>query len=276
MMARLISRRARGLGLAALCLCLPVWAAAADLADSFSTFGDPAARMDHGAWQQLLDDYLVESPDGVNRFAYGEVSEADGEALDNYLAALQALNPKAFGRDAQMAYWINLYNAETVRVILAHYPLASIRDISYSLFSRGPWKEPLLEVNQTPLSLDNVEHDILRPVFADHRIHYAVNCASIGCPNLQREAYTADNLESLLDAGEQAYVNHQRGVAVVSGRARLSSIYDWYGEDFADDEAGLLEHLRARAAPDLAEALEGVSRVSGYDYDWALNEAAAR
>lgn len=276
MMARLFGRRARGWGLAALCLCLPVSAAVADLADSFSTFGDPAARIDHGAWQQLLDHYLVESPDGINRFAYGEVSESDRAALDNYLAALQSLNPEAFGRDAQMAYWINLYNAETIRVILAHYPLESIRDISYSLFTLGPWKEPLLNVNETPLSLDNVEHDILRPVFTDHRIHYAVNCASIGCPNLQRQAYTADNLESLLDAGEQAYVNHQRAVAVVDGRARLSSIYDWYGEDFASDEVGLLAHLRARAAPDLSEALEGVSRVDGYHYDWALNEAAAR
>ena len=276
MMARFLGRRARGWGLAALCLCLPVSAATADLADSFNTFGDPAARIDHGAWQQLLDDYLVESPDGVNRFAYGEVSEADRAALDNYLAALQALNPQSFGRDAQMAYWINMYNAETVRVILKHYPLESIRDISYSLFTRGPWKEPLLEVNDTPLSLDNVEHDILRPVYTDHRIHYAVNCASIGCPNLQREAYTADNLEALLDAGEQAYVNHQRGVAVVDGRVRLSSIYDWYGEDFAHDDEGLLAHLRVRAAPDLAAALEGVSRIDGYDYDWALNEAAAR
>ena len=127
------------------------------------------------------------------------MSEEDLEILDDYLQMLESVQVTDLNPDEQFAYWINLYNALTIWVILEHYPVESIQDISYGLLTRGPWKENLATVEGVDLSLDDIEHEILRPVFQDNRIHYAVNCASIGCPNLQSTAFTSNNLEDLLE-----------------------------------------------------------------------------
>ena len=174
--------------------------------------------------------------------------------------------------EQQYAYWINLYNATTVKIILQEYPVKSILDISFDLLSSGPWQEPLLEVEGQPLSLDDIEHEILRPLFKDNRIHYAVSCASMGCPNLQRVAFTAGNLEELLEQGAQQYINHPRGVSIRGGSLAVSSIYDWYGEDFGDSEQELINHFLAYAKDDLKIKISSADGISEYVYDWALNE----
>ena len=112
----------------------------------------------------------------------------------------------------------------------------------------------------------------LRPIWRDPRTHYALNCASIGCPNLAGRAYTRDHLERLLEEGARDYVNHPRGAAWQDGELRASSIYDWYQEDFGGTEAGVLGHLLRYARPELAERLRGYVGLMDYDYDWSLNE----
>jgi len=234
------------------------------------------ARIDHGAWNRFLVLYVVPDAEGVRRVDYGAVSDADRRALDAYVERLESVPISAMSRDEQLAYWINLYNALTVRVVLEHYPVASIRDISISpgLFSVGPWGKKLAEVEGEALSLDDIEHRILRPIWRDPRIHYAVNCAAVGCPNLREEAFTAANAERLLELGAREYVNSSRGVIAVGDRgARVSSIYVWFKEDFGDSDAGVLSHLRAYAEPELERALAGVERIAGHDYDWTLNDA---
>jgi hypothetical protein len=111
-------------------------------------------------------------------------------------------------------------------------------------------------------------------VFKDPRVHYAVNCASVGCPNLQPEAFTAAKLESLLDAGARAYVNHPRGVTVSADGVRVSSIYSWFKADFGDNDAAVLKHLGKYAKPDLAQKLKSADRIAGDSYDWTLNDVA--
>ena len=236
------------------------------------------ASVDHGAWQRLLDSYLAPGADGVNRFAYGRVSPADREALNAYVAHLAATRVGALKRAEQLAYWINLYNALTVRLVLDHYPVASIRDIAISpgLFAVGPWGKPLIEVEGEALTLNDIEHRILRPIWGDPRIHYGVNCASIGCPDLQARAFTAETAEALLEAAARAYVNHPRGARVEAGRLTVSSIYAWFREDFGANEAGVIAHLKPYAVPELATALEAVEAIDAYEYDWALNDAAPR
>ena len=123
-------------------------------------------------------------------FDYAAVTQADRTALKTYLKDLQAVRVTTLPRRAQMPFWINLYNALTVEVILDNYPVKSIRDIKSGLFSSGPWSTELVRVEGHDLSLDDIEHEILRPIWKDKRIHYAVNCASIGCPNLAAKAYT--------------------------------------------------------------------------------------
>ncbi len=238
---------------------------------------DPGATetVDHSAWQRILGAYLAPGAGGVNRFAYASVAPADRQALDGYIARLAATPVSALHRPEQLAYWINLYNALTVQVVLDHYPVASIHDIAISpgLFAIGPWDKALIEVEGAAVSLNDIEHRILRPIWRDPRVHYALNCASIGCPDLQASAFTGAGAEALLEAAARAYVNHPRGARVENGRLTVSSIYAWFREDFGNTEAGAIAHLKRYAGPDLATALETVTNIEDYEYDWALNES---
>ena len=241
------------------------------------TAHDPAstATVDHSAWQRFVEAYVAPGADGVNRIAYGRVAAADRKALDDYIAALAATPVSTYGRAEQFAFWVNLYNALTVRVVLDHYPLESILDIGISpgWFAIGPWGRKLVTIAGEELSLDDIEHRILRPIWRDPRIHYAVNCASIGCPNLRAEAFTGANAEAALERAARDYVNNSRGAAVRDGRLVVSSIYAWYKEDFGDSDAGVIDHLRAYADGELAAALDGIARIADDRYDWALNDA---
>ena len=230
--------------------------------------------VDHTKWAQILESYLVVSEDGLNRFRYGAVTPQDKEVLKAYLKELQAQKVTGLNRDEQFAYWMNLYNALTIDVVLDHYPVKSIRNIGLSgFFSIGPWKAPLVTVEGQELSLDDIEHGILRALWKDPRIHYGVNCASIGCPNLQPEPFTGATVNTVLDEAAVAYVNHPRGAWVEKGRLTVSSIYSWFKVDFGNNDAGVIAHLTQYADKDLKAELETVSRVNGYAYDWNLNEA---
>lgn len=240
------------------------------------TAHDPSAvtTIDHNPWDRFLKTYVSAFPDGVNRVAYARVSDIDRKRLDRYIDDLTVLPISAYSRDEQRAYWINLYNALTVQLILDHYPVKSIRRIKPNVFSIGPWRKKLITVEGERLGLDDIEHRILRPIWRDPRLHYAVNCASIGCPNLGTEAYTASNADTLLDRGAQTYVNNARGAEFRNGRLIVSSIYKWFQEDFGDSDKGVIEHLQRYAEPTLAARLNGTKKISGDRYDWALNDAS--
>ena len=235
---------------------------------------------DHEPWARLLKTWVTEGEGGSpNRFDYGglKASPHDRAALKAYIASLETVDPEALSREEAFAFWVNLYNALTVEVVVDHYPVASIRDIDISpgLFSTGPWGRKFVTVAGRELSLDDIEHGILRPQFGDPRVHYAVNCASIGCPDLAAEAYRGDNLDAMLDEAARAYVNSARGARVEGGELTASSIFKWYRKDFGGTEAGVLAELRKYAAPGLLEKLENVVSVASYDYDWSLNDTAA-
>ena len=235
---------------------------------------DPAsvARIDHAAWTSLLRTYLVAGD--VNRFRYSAVTPADRRALDAYIAGLARLPISRYRRAEQLAYWINLYNALTVAVVLDHYPVASIRDIDISpgWFSHGPWDKALVTIEGEPVTLNDIEHRILRPIWHDPRIHYAVNCASLGCPDLQPVAFTADNAEQLMEQGARQFIN-SRGAALISGRLVVSSLYVWFTEDFGGSEQSVLDHLRRYAGARLGAALAHRTRIDADAYDWRLNDA---
>jgi hypothetical protein len=185
-------------------------------------------------------------------------------------------------RAEAFAYWGNLYNAVTLKVVLDRYPVDSIRDIkSDSWFDprayTGPWRQLRVTVEGRRLSLDDIEHEIMRPTFKDPRVHYVVNCASDGCPNLLDRAWRAATLEADMEAAARAFVNHPRGVAVLpDGTLRVSSIYRWFIADFGGNDAGLLAHFRQYAQGDLARHLAGTPRIAQDSYDWSLNRARPR
>ncbi|MEZ5670417.1 MAG: DUF547 domain-containing protein [Alphaproteobacteria bacterium] len=266
--------------LAILILLVPAAAAAAPDAELWTrwTGHDPAsqATVDHGAWSAFLARYRVDGPDGIARVRYGAVTPADRAALDAYLDRMAATRVTALARAEQRAFWINLYNALTVRTVLDHFPVDSIRDIDISpgVFADGPWGAELVAVEGVPLTLDDIEHRILRPLWADPRTHYVVNCAALGCPDLPAAALTAATMEAALDAAARAYVNHPRGAAVTAdGELVVSSIFDWYAADFGGSDAAVIAHLARYAAPALASRLAGIDAIADDAYDWWLNRA---
>lgn len=230
--------------------------------------------VDHRLWQTFLTQYLQTShPSGIHRMNYKAVTPQDRQLLNNYLKMLQSLPISSYNSKEQKAYWINLYNALTVQVILNHYPVTSIRDINISpgLFSRGPWDAKLAQVEGETLSLNDIEHRILRPLWKDNRIHYAANCASLGCPNLAPVPYTAENMEQLLEQGAKEYVNHPRGAVFQKETLHVSTIYLWYQDDFGGSTQGLIQHLRHYATGALAHQLQSEPEALEGDYDWQLN-----
>ena len=227
----------------------------------------------HEAWDGILKKYISEK-DGINLFGYSRVSEADKKALKGYLDALSQTRVRSLSKKEQLAYWINMYNALTIDLIIDNLPLESIRDVSGGLFGGGPWDDEIITVEGEVLTLNDIEHRILRPIWQDARVHYAVNCASIGCPNLATEAYTAGNAEALLDSGAVTYVNHPRGVFVTeSGALRVSSIYQWFKEDFGGTDKSVIMHLRSYANENLKTRLATIESIDDDSYDWSLNGA---
>ncbi len=231
--------------------------------------------VDHSPWQAILDQYVVRRKQQTY-FDYAVAHQTGFDNLNQYVNSLTAIDPLQLNRQEQFAYWLNLYNAATIQIVLQHYPVKSITKIGKGFFSFGPWKDDILTINQRPISLDDIEHGILRPIYNDPRIHYGVNCASLGCPNLLGTAFTADNINDLLNQGAVDFVNHPRGVAIEESEITLSKIYDWFLEDFGGDVEGLLDHIRQYAHPELLETLSQAANDNTkpglrYEYDWSLN-----
>ncbi len=257
------------------------WTASTDQLWAHWSTHDPQSTVsvDHQPWQTLLSRYVVESDDGINRVAYSDFDDSSKTLLDQYLTTLSNLQPTQLNQTQQLAYWVNLYNALTVQVVLDHPKKDSIRSMG-PLLSFGPWDKAYLTIEGKPVSLNDIEHRILRPIWQDHRLHFVLNCASIGCPNLSRTAYTQENAEDSLAQAERTFLQHPRALAFHDqGVLQLSSLFDWYLEDFAEDERALLAYLAAQR-PDLAEALlnfpVGSSSNIDYVYDWSLNAVDLR
>ena len=259
----------------------PVAVSAAPKADLWPRWEkhDPASEktIDHSAWGNFLATYLVtDHPSGVNLVRYGKVTKESRASLQDYLEKLEGTGVSSLNRDEQAAFWINLYNALTIEVILEHYPVESIRDIDISpgWFSDGPWGAKLVTIEGQKVSLDDIEQRILRPIWQDPRLHYAVNCAIMGCPNLQPEPFTAENLEQLYERGARQHVNHPRGVEIRGEDLVLSSIYDWFQQDFDGSEQAVLAHLRKYAEPALRKQLADFDGSISCRCDLTLNDPA--
>lgn len=237
-----------------------------------------AGSIDHGAWQAFLHGYVARYEDGVNRVDYAHVTAQDKARLERYVERLEATPISTYPRAEQLAFWVNLYNALTVELVLDHTPVDSIRDINISpgLFSIGPWGKKLAVIEGEEVSLDDIEHRILRPIWNDPRIHYALNCAAVGCPNLPPTAFTAAHAEGLLDQAARDYINDRRGVEIKDGKLIASKIYEWYEEDFGGSDEAVIEHLREYAEPGLATRLARFGAIDATRYDWSLNAADAR
>ncbi|EAU41149.1 hypothetical protein FP2506_12819 [Fulvimarina pelagi HTCC2506] len=257
------------------------------VAEAFAGHADEQTiDIDWQPYAEFLSDYVEDDPDGLNRFQYGAVSDADHQALKDMITGWTMLDVEALTASQKFAFYTNLYNALTLDVVLDHYPVESIRDIKIEkedqglfaslagAFDIGPWSADLVTIDGTALSLDEIEHSILRPM-GDERVHYSVNCASIGCPDLKPTPWTAETLEADLDAAARAYVNSDRGLRQsTTGKLLASKIFDWYAGDFGGADA-VIAYLQPYADGERADWLAASdAKIVGYRYDWDLNDAA--
>ena len=225
-------------------------------------------------YADVLSRNLAPGADGVNLFDYAAAKDnGDHETIKAFIAEQTAKAPSTMNDAEATAYWANLYNAVTLDVVLDNYPVKSIRSIG-GMFSMGPWGRELVTVEGHELSLDDIEHDILRVDFASPYIHYMVNCASYGCPNLRQELWTADSLTEDQRAAARDFINTDRGVSIrKDGRIAVSKIYKWFDEDFGDSDDDLRAHLAKHATGARLDALQSGAKFKGSHYNWDLNAA---
>lgn len=249
--------------------------------------GVAADAFDHAysAWDALLKKHVRWLPDNKqSRVAYAGMA-ADREALKVVLDGLSALTPASFAgfsRTQQMAFLINAYNAFTIDLVLTEYPkLKSIKDLGSIV--RSPWKKPFYTLLGEQRTLDWIEHEQLRPRYGDPRIHTAIVCASIGCPALKPEAYTAERLDDQLEDGMRRFLGDRTRNRASAGKLEVSSIFKWFREDFEKGQRGFdkLEDVFARYAAQLSDETAVQEQLRArrlrpefLDYDWSLNDAA--
>jgi len=220
--------------------------------------------VDNTLYAELLEKYVR---DGVVDYQGFKNEEAK---LDRYLKVLEDTDPKALPRDERFAFYVNAYNAWTIKLILSAYPdIQSIKDLG-SLF-RSPWKKKIARIDGNVITLDTIEHEILRPRFKDPRIHFVVNCASKSCPPLRSEPYRGDVLDRQLTEMTEAFINDPEHNRLQGKTLYVSSIFKWYSEDFNEDIVGFFtRYARGELRENLVKSA-GVIEVEYLDYDWSLN-----
>lgn len=211
-------------------------------------------KPEHSFWNALLQTFVTN--EGLVDY---EGIKRNVSRLDEYLDMLEN-NPVQpdWSNNEKLAYWINAYNAYTVKMIVKNYPVGSIRD----LHGGETWDVKWIELGGEKLSLNNIEHDIIRKEFDEPRIHFAVVCAALSCPPLANEAFTASNLKSLLEKRTTSFINNPKFNK--TGEGKISEIFNWYGKDFGDVRA----YVNKYAKQDLPSGKD----ISFLDYDWGLNK----
>lgn len=235
----------------------------------------------HGQWTALLARHVAWDAGGSSSAVDYRGFKRNEADLDGYLVVLSAV-PRdqydSWSRAQQLAFLINSYNAFTVKLIVEHYPLQSIKEVGGLLSS--PWGREFIPLLGQTVSLDQIEHEVIREpgVFDDPRIHFAVNCASIGCPALRPEAFNAEQLEAQLEDSQRRFLSdHRRNrFNPEQQRFEVSMIFDWYGDDFIKRSGSLrdylLTHIQLLSAGGAVKPTGPEPDIEFLDYDWSLNE----
>ena len=235
--------------------------------ESKQTYQAGTEPISHEFWNQVLGKYV-----NVSGLVNYQGLKEDPEILLNYLALLRSNRPNEvrWNRKERLAYWINLYNAFTLKLIIDHYPLESIKDIGSMIqipFINSPWDIETIDFGNEKISLNYVEHQILRKFFEEPRIHFAINCASISCPNLRNEAYVAANIDAQLADQAQRFLKDSTKNIITSESLYLSRIFQWFSRDF-DVHQTLYENLSIWSGV----SINNSATKQFMDYDWSLNE----
>jgi len=231
-------------------------------------------QVNHDDWQEILTAYIDDQhPSGVNRFDYSAVTAGDARKIKSYIGYMQKLEPRQLNSEEAKAYWINLYNAILVDQIIDTFQSGSNRAVNRlkrgGLRSMGLGRE-VAEVAMQEISLNDIEHGILRPIWKDPRIHFAISPCTLGGASIQKTAFNGENNEELLEKSRADFFGHSRSVSVGRNRIVLNSVFDWYAADFASNKQELLAYVRENVGEGTRQAIQGLSRIS-YEYNWDLN-----
>lgn len=222
------------------------------------------AQVNHSGWTRILKTN-VNSEGLVN---YKNLHN-HSESLNKYLELLSKNAPTTnWSKDEKKAYWINAYNAFTVKLIIDNYPVESIKDIAGSIYKvNTAWDIKFITIGSKTYDLNNIEHGILRKDFNDPRIHFAINCASISCPILRDEAYVASELNEQLDEQAKVFINDQSKNNISSNGIQLSKIFSWFKGDFTKNSS-LVDFINQYSSIEISRD----DKINHMDYDWSLNK----
>lgn len=236
---------------------------------------DAPLRVDHAPWTGFLQGATVEER-GITVVAFSGLRGAPRRLLDEYVAWLVTLTPSAWNRDEQLAYWLNLHNALTLQAIAdagGRGTIDRFRQLPVAI--SGPFAERTITVEGRPLSIDAIVHEVLRPNFADTAFHYGLFNGARGGPTLRRTAFNGVDVRTALTEQARDYVNG-RGVRVSRREVQLSSLYDWYADDFGGSEAAILGHVSGYADDRLKSGLAERATIDGYRYDLGVASVIPR
>jgi hypothetical protein len=208
---------------------------------------------------------LQENVDKQGNVDYKSLKNNEAD-LDLYLNYLSKTTPsKEWSKNKEKAFWINVYNAYTIKIILTNYPLKSITNIKNN--GKTAWKTPFAKVGGKTYTLDHIEHEILRKKFNDARIHVGVNCASISCPKLGNIAFTENNIESELERLMKEFINDTTKNKISQKKITISEIFNWFPNDFTK-EGSLIDYINKYSEITVNEK----AQIKYLTYDWSLNE----
>ena len=247
--------------LLALLILFSMITGAADLQSIAST----GTAVDNSLYGELLKKYVR---DGKVDYAGFKTAEAK---LDRYLKILENVDPGRLSRNQQFAFYANAYNAWTIKLILSGYPgVTSIKDLGSLL--KSPWKKKIVRIDGKVISLDHVEHEILRPRYKDPRVHFAINCAAKSCPPLRPEPFNGNILGRQLDDSTRSFINDPKSYRLEGNELYVSRIFKWFSEDFNDDVFGFFLKYTAGNLKKELKANSDRIKVNYLPYDWSLNE----
>jgi hypothetical protein len=243
-----------------------VFILALGILSNLATIGWSEVAVDHSLYGELLNKYVK---DGVVDY---QGFKNDEPLLDQYLETLENIKVNSLSRDEQFAFYLNAYNAWTIKLILGAYPgIKSIKDLG-NIF-KTPWKKKIVRIKGDVISLDDVEHKKLRAQFKDPRVHFAVNCASKSCPPLISEPYEGSTLNRQLDDAARAFINDPKSNYLKGSELYVSSIFKWFPEDFNDDVVGFfLKYGEGDFKKELLAQKDNL-KIMYLSYDWSLNGA---
>lgn len=229
---------------------------------SLFTFAQKAPS--HQQWDKLLKKYVNAA--GLVNYKGFQKDKAD---LDSYLKLLSDNPPQSsWNENDQKAFWINAYNANTVSLIVQHYPVKSIKDIAGKIYKiNTPWDIKFITIGGIKYDLNNIEHSILRKKYGDPRIHFALVCASISCPRLRDEAYSAAKLDAQLEDAGKEFLNDKSKNNITTAKANLSKYFSWYKGDFTKN-GSLTDFINKYSQT----KINGDTKIGSVDYNWNLNE----